>query len=145
MRMQRRGRRGAGRIGPESIRLNIIALVDVVFLLLLYFIMAGTVAGEEARLGTTLATQGASASAGVRPQRLTVGWVDGAPRWQIGERVLTDRAALRAVLRELPREAGLVVMPDPDAPLEATAGAVQAARDVGFTRISYVTRKRLPR
>lgn len=139
MRMHARRRRGK-RLDPDGIRLQIIALVDVVLLLLLYFIMAGSVAQEEARLATTLATQGGRTMSMLMPQRLKVGWLDGRPRWVIGERIVTDRATLRSLLNELPREVGLVVAPEPDAPLEATVAAVQLARELGFTKVSYVTR-----
>ncbi|MBL0927767.1 MAG: biopolymer transporter ExbD [Phycisphaerales bacterium] len=139
MRLRRRRSRLARRINPEGIRLQIVALVDVVLLLLLYFIMAGSIDDQESRLAATLAARGAGATTAMLPQQLLVGWSAGRPRWQMGERTITDRAALRSFLAGLPREPGLVVIPDPDAPIEAAATAIQLARDLGFTRISYAS------
>jgi hypothetical protein len=51
---------------------------------------------------------------------------------------MTTREALTGVLRQLPKEAGVVVRVRGDAPVAAAAAAQQACKDAGFTRISYV-------
>ena len=47
-------RREDRRFRPEKVRLPLIALIDVVFFLLIYFVIAGTMAGEEAQLASAL-------------------------------------------------------------------------------------------
>lgn len=140
MRVKTRMRHGSHRMRPEDLRLAIIPLVDVVFLLLLYFVMAGSFAEDEKRLATALATDSSgSRSAEFIPQRVRVSWVEDHAVWTIGERITADRGELRGILVGLPRDVGLIVAPDRDAPLEATAAAVQIARDLGFDKLSYVS------
>lgn len=124
----------------EAVRLPLIALIDVVLFLLFYFVISYSPTGEERELGTALATVGAPSTAGdaaARPQVLKVGWLDDRPAFRVGDEVITESAALTHLLRTLPREAGIVVMAASDAPVEATAAAVQAGKDAGFEKISY--------
>lgn len=133
-----RGR--SARFELEAVRLPLIALIDVVLFLLFYFVISYSPTSEERELGTALATVGAPAPAGdasARPQVIRVGWLDGRPAFRVGEEVLTENVALTHVLRTLPQEAGMVVMAAADAPVEATAAAVQAGKDAGFQKISY--------
>jgi hypothetical protein len=55
--------------------------------------------------------------------------------------VVQDQASLTAILRELPKEPGVVVRVDEDELVQWAAAALQAARDAGFTRVSYVAGK----
>jgi biopolymer transport protein ExbD len=61
-------------------------------------------------------------------------------RFTIGQVVVRDQASLRAVLERLPREPGVAVRADPAAPIAAVAAALQAAKDAGFEKRSYVPR-----
>ena len=124
------------RLNPESIRLPLIALIDVVLFLLLYFVIATSYEAEERELGTTLATEGGAPSTAT-PEVVTSLWSDATARYRLDALEYADRASLTAALQVLPRETGLVISAAADAPVEVTAGAVQAARDAGFTRISF--------
>lgn len=131
-------RRETSRFELEKTRLPLVAMIDVVMFLLFYFIIAGNIAAEEASLSTTLgASQGRSTSL-LQSQTLLIELQNGVPVYRIGERIMADRAALASVLDLLPRDAGIIVKPAPDVPVEATATAVQVAKDAGFTRISYL-------
>jgi len=124
------------RLNPESIRLPLIALIDVVLFLLLYFVISTSYEAEERELGTTLATEGASGST-ITPEVVTILWSDGSARYRIDALEYADRASLTVALRALPVDTGLVISAAADAPVQVTAGAVQAGRDAGFTRISF--------
>lgn len=128
------------RLNPASIRLPLIALIDVILFILLYFMLAGTLAPEEADLATALRAEKSQSrsAADLLPQTIHVENAGGAPRFRLGERVLADRAALAGVLRQLPRELGLVIKVNGDVPVSAAAAAVQACKDAGFTKVSYV-------
>ncbi len=132
--------RSSVRLDPASIRLPLIALIDVILFILLYFMLAGTLAAEEADLATALRTESAvgARAADLLPQTILVESVDGVARFRLGERVLPDRDALTEVLRQLPREMGVVVKVNGDVPVAAAAAAVQACKDAGFVKVSYV-------
>ena len=62
----------------------------------------------------------------------------GKPTFRLGQRVLTDRVGLREVLDQLPKGGGVVVRVAGDVPVEAAATAIQACKDAGFVKVSYV-------
>ena len=128
----------------EIIRLPLVALIDVCLFLLLYFMIAGTFAGEESALATTIAGarsggggSGSTLSVQVLRVRSTPGKGSGV-EYTIGARLMGDRASLLEVLRALPKEVGMVIKVDDEAPVEAAAGAIQACKDAGFTKVTYV-------
>ncbi len=143
----RLSRRRASRLDPEQIRLPLMALIDVVLFLLFYFIIAGTMAGEETELATALGTsRGASQQASsLQPQVLGIAWVadtgsaGGHAEFKLGQRTVRERQTLFNILQQLPKEVGIIIRPAANVPVEATATAIQMARDAGFRRISYAT------
>lgn len=126
--------------GTGIMRLPLAALIDVVFFLLLYFIMAGTLSAAEGELPMTLSTGKRAAGSGsdYSTQVLFVQAEGGKARYRLGSRSIGDQEELTRVLAQLPKEPGIVVRADDDAPVSFTAGALQAARDAGFARVSYV-------
>lgn len=123
-------------------RLPLVALIDVVLFLLIYFIMVGNLAPVEQNLETTLKTdrKAAGDANNLIPQIVSVDATDGKASFQIGERVIGDKATLTTVLSGLNKEAGVVVRVAGRAPVWAAAAAVQACKDAGFTKVSYVPR-----
>lgn len=120
-------------------RLSLIAFIDVVLFILLYFLMAGNLAAVESELASALQTaKGSSTTADLAPQVVRVDVVDGKVVFQIGERSIGDRESLTAVLRQLNRDAGIFVKVTDRAPVGAWAAANQACRDAGFVKVSYV-------
>jgi biopolymer transport protein ExbD len=132
--------RSRTRIDPASIRLPLIALIDVILFILLYFMLAGSLAAQEADLATALRTEkGAGAAASdLVPQMLVVEAGGAGPQFRLGERIATDRASLLVVLGQLRKEVGIIIKVRGDVPVGAAATAVQACKDAGFTRVSYV-------
>ncbi len=124
----------------EKVRLPLVALLDVILFLLLYFIIAGTLAAPEAELPSSLRTdrKGSGRGSDLQPQILMVESRAGAVRFRIGERAMDTKPALVTVLGQLPKESGIVVRVAGEAPVEAAAAALQACRDAGFIKISYV-------
>lgn len=124
-------------------RLPLVALIDVVLFLLFYFVVSYSVSGEERELGATLASLGPAApspgdtGAKGRPQLVLVRWADSGPEFRVGTEVAADEQALVALLQGLPKDEGMVIAAAADAPVEATAAAMQAGRDAGFERIGY--------
>lgn len=125
-------------------KLPLVALIDVVLFLLLYFLIAGTLASPESSLSATTTPdrkgggRGNALTAQVLKVEPTAAGTGGGVRFVIGARVSTDRAGLREVLSGLPKDAGIVVKVSDDVAIAAAATALQVARDVGFSKVSYV-------
>jgi biopolymer transport protein ExbD len=131
------------RFSIDKVRLPLVALIDVILFLLIYFVMAGTLAGEEAQLAAALKTdkKGSGAGSDLAPQVVYVDVVAGVPKFRLGDRIFPDRASLSPVLAQLPKGNGIVVRVGGAAPVEAAASALQACKDAGFQKVSYVPGK----
>jgi biopolymer transport protein ExbD len=121
--------------------LPLISLIDVVFLLLVYFLVTSDFSQQERRLPSAVQTEGGGVrSVRLQPQIVEIA-VDGeGVRFTIGQVMVRDKGSLTGVLERLPREPGVAVRATPDAPVSAIASALQAARDAGFEKRSYVPR-----
>ncbi|MDX2132515.1 MAG: biopolymer transporter ExbD [Planctomycetota bacterium] len=132
--------RSTGRGHGHTPRLPLVAIIDVVLFLLLYFCYVADLTPEERHLASAIQadTSPGGASGGLVPQVLIVESAGGRVRYRMGERVMESREALGAVLRSLPTSAGIVIRVNADVPVGAAAAAVAAGREAGFTKISYV-------
>ena len=121
--------------------LPLISLIDVVFLLLIYFLITSDFSQQERRLPAAVQTEGGGArSVELQPQIVQISLVEGRVRYTIGQVAVEDKAALTSVLEQLPKEPGVAVRASPEAPVSAVAAALQAAKDAGFEKRSYVPR-----
>jgi biopolymer transport protein ExbD len=128
------------RFAPGRIRLPLVAMVDVVLFLLLYFLVVGTLAGEEGHLPSAVTTERpqATRAADLQPQIVYVEAQGDAVVFRIGEHIARDKAALTEVLRQLPQEGGVVVRVAGQVQVDHAAAALQACNDAGFRKVSYV-------
>ncbi|MHC4414545.1 MAG: ExbD/TolR family protein [Planctomycetota bacterium] len=125
----------------EGIALNLVSMIDVTFLMLIYFMATMVLAKPEDRLSPSLQTQSQSAAgptADFQPQLVDVLLIDGAPAYRLGEKVLRQKVDLLTALERLYKPAGLFVRAADDAQVGFVAGAIQAARDAGFEQVTYV-------
>lgn len=122
------------------LRPELTSLIDVIFLLLIYFFLSTTYAAPEAALEPALLAQreAPGRSADLQPQIVDAQLIDGAPAFAISGQVFRDRESLAVMLRSLPKEMGVFIRSAGDVPIGWTVSAVQAATDAGFTRITYV-------
>ncbi len=127
----------------EEPAINLTALIDVVFLLLIFF-MVTTTFNRETRLAVNLPEADAEA-AEPSPEQLEIA-VDPDGRYAVNGRLLTDRepGTLRNALEDVAGDdRGMPVVLVADA--EATHQSVVTAMDVlgqsGFNRISIATRE----
>jgi len=132
--------RRSGRERASRITLNMASMIDVVFLLLAYFLLTTVMVRPEDRLTPNLAVERVKASdaSDFEPQILEVVVVGEGPRYRLGARLIEERQELVEALRALPQEAGLVVRVHDDAPVGFAATALQSGRDAGFTQVTYV-------
>lgn len=120
--------------------LQLVSMVDMIFLLLIYFLASTSYAPPESHLAPALMAQQVAGgrAADFSPQVVEVAAVAGEPAYRIGERVLRSPGALRGVLEELPKEGGVFVKGAGNVETRWAIEAIQAARDAGFVRVTYV-------
>ncbi len=120
--------------------LPIVSLIDVTMCLLLYFMLAGSLTPPEGELASMLKAQTGAATGArdLQAQVLIVEPSSTGPRFRIGEWAVTEKTKLITVLARLPKQAGIVVRVSGEVPIEAAATALQACKDAGFNRVSYV-------
>lgn len=122
-------------------RLPLTSLIDVIFLLLIYFMVTSQFVASEAELSASLKSKQTAGGRALdlQPQVIVLRrGPDGVTRYQIGERVAADKAALTTILRQLSIDSGVFVRAAGDVPVGDTAAALQACRDAGFKKVSYV-------
>jgi biopolymer transport protein ExbD len=129
----------------ERITLNLASMIDVTFLLLIYFMVTMVIQPQEDRLSPTLQTEsaeGASSENDFQTQIVDVLLLDGEPTYRIGGRDCRDRASLQAVLDPLPKSVGVFVKVNAGVPVGFAVTAIQVARDAGFEQVTYVPARR---
>ena len=120
-------------------RLQLTSMIDVIFLLLIFFMVTTTFSDPESHLTPGLQEQrGSGRASDLEPQIVDVVKENGADVFRIGARLFMDKASLTAALRELPKEPGVFVRVSNDVSVAGAAAAVQAGRDAGFDKVSYV-------
>ncbi len=124
---------------PGLAHLPITSLIDVVFLLLIYFMVTSTITPSESSVSSALRSdqQSGGQAADYEPQVVTVDVVQGEVAFLIGDRALRRQEELTVLLRELPKEGGVFIRGVDRAPVWAIAAAKQAAIDAGFIKRSY--------
>ena len=131
-----RARRRAQRLG-----VNLTSMIDVTFLLLVYFMVSTVMARQEDQLTSSLQTRDSDATGSqvdFQPQIIEVLSLEGTPSYRLAGRVFTDDRSLESVLSELPHEIGVFIRVHPNVPVGFALAAVQSARNAGFTQVTYV-------
>lgn len=128
----------------ERITIGMATLIDVVFLLLAYFLLTTVVSQREDRLTPNLQLD-REVSGGQQqdfvPQVVEVLVSDNRTIYRLGTRDFQGRDGLLEALRELPKDPGLFVRVQPGPTVAAAALAIQCGRDAGFSEVTYVPAK----
>jgi biopolymer transport protein ExbD len=128
-----------GRRLHNEARMNITPMIDVVFLLLIFFLTTTTFLDPESLLSPLIRTSEESAQAAyLQPQVVRVAKVAGEIRYVVGDQRLRTQTELTAVIRALPKEPGIYIEVTGEASVDHAAAALQAARDAGFEKVTYV-------
>lgn len=116
------------------------SMIDVVFLLLIFFMVTVSASAPESDLASTLKPESnqQGAAADFQPQIVTVSRSGDAVFYKLGAHQLTTRSELARLLKELPKNSGVIVKVYNDVPVEAAAGVLQTCKDAGFNKVSYV-------
>lgn len=119
--------------------LELTSMIDVIFLLLIYFILTSTYQLPESQLSPALQTDTSSAaSQDLTPQVIVVGVHEGRPGFLLGSRIIRAKKPLTEALRELPLQQGLIIRASDAVTAKWASDALQAARDAGFSKVTYV-------
>ena len=130
-------------VPPRSTRrpsLPLTSLIDVVFLLLIFFMLTATFTPDEGRIDAGLAVEGRGDAAedDLVPQIIEVAGGPAGDVFTIGGRVPASQRELTDILRGLPKAPGVVIRVRDSATIAGVAAAEQAVADAGFTRRTYV-------
>lgn len=122
--------------------LPLTSMIDVVFLLLVYFLVTSEFSQPERDLESTVQTDGGGVQASeLQPQIVDVQLGGSGVVFRIGSSELGSQAELQRVLETLPKEPGVAIRAGRDVPIRYVASAMQASLDAGFDRRSYVPRE----
>ncbi len=125
----------------QEVRLHLTSMIDIIFLLLIFFIVNTQFILPESHLDPNIQTQSdsdAASAADFTPQVLTVESLDGQPAYRLGSRIVRARAELLPMLQALPKDLGIFVKIADQIPVEFTVAAIQSCHDAGFEKITYV-------
>lgn len=125
----------------NRITLNLASMIDVTFLLLLYFMVTMVLATPEDRLSSALhaRTEPASGAAtDFQAQIVDVGIFGGKPGYRLGARVFLNKASLQTALEQLNKATGLFIRVSDEPSVEFMIAAFQSGHDAGFEKITYV-------
>jgi len=128
----------ARRRAPFALQMT--PMIDVVFLLLIFFLVSTTQTPPESHLSSALQAERATSSqaADFEPQIIEVGIFEGRAGYRLGDRVARTRAQLLEIIEQLPRDVGVFVKGDGDVPTHWAATALQICRNAGFRKLTYV-------
>jgi len=125
-------------------------MIDVVFLLLVFFVATASFQTVEYLLPSSVSTQAAGGSAAAaQPEEADFEMVEvllamqsGRPTWKINDVPLAGLDELSAKLTEMQQinpDADVIINPRPDVPLEHVIDVYDRARRVGFAKIKFAT------
>ena len=136
---------------PPMVQLSMTSMIDVIFLLLIFFVCTANFERLEALLATELAASGVTGSVSVtQPEilnldhaRITISYKNNQPAWQVEGRDCRSLRDLQAVLVQIARakdDFPLVISCDENVPVEFWLDVIDACRQVGLTNISFELR-----
>jgi biopolymer transport protein ExbD len=125
----------------NRVELAMTSMIDVVFLLLIFFMTTASFVKTERQLDTNIKSQESSSSVAsdLEPAIVEVVNVEGVFLYRVGGRTLQTPVELTDLLRQFPSKVdGAYVKVSNDVPFRLAAAAIQACKDAGFSLVSYV-------
>jgi biopolymer transport protein ExbD len=127
---------------PEEVDLNITPLIDVVFLLLIFF-MVSTTFDHESEVNITL-PKASKEIAQAKPDAINVA-IDSQSRIYINEKELLNSqiSTIKEVLYDISadlKDAPIIISADEETPYQMVIRIMDAARQLGLVKITFATR-----
>jgi biopolymer transport protein ExbD len=131
----------------SKIELQMTSMIDVVFLLLIFFIVTSSFNKTERELDPAIKVQKTSlnqAASDLAPAIVEiVRGASGSYVYKVGGREMTSAAELTEVLRQFDNKLdGAFVRVEDDAPFQMAADAIQACKNARFSLVYYVPLQR---
>ena len=123
----------------SKLDLPLTSMIDVVFLLLIYFLVTSSLVKEERELDAGIQIRRtASGASDLAPTIIRIVPGGGGYVYKVGGREFTSQAQLTRVLAQLENKTEMAyVSPDDDAPYDMAAAAIQALKDARFSNVTY--------
>jgi biopolymer transport protein ExbD len=130
----------AKRSSIKHAALSLSSMIDVTFLLLIYFIVTTVIATPEDLLKVALKVEQSSTVTvdDFEPQIILVTSINNQYVYQMGDRSFTDRIQLAEFLEALPKEPGVIIRVTNFVPVSFAVTAIQEARNASFEKVTYV-------
>ncbi len=124
----------------ESLQLATPGMIDIVFLLLIFFLVNSSFRPTERQIESRLADPtAASTSAPQEPLTIKILPLAGIYGYQVGGRQFVDRQSLNRWLKQWPvKSQSVMVMTPADAPIEMSILTINDCKQAGFETVSYV-------
>lgn len=125
----------------SRLELSMTSMIDVVFLLLIFFMTTASFVETERHLnsGIQVRRQAAGTQADFEPVIVEIARSSGRFVYRLGEREVTTQQELTDLLRRFDNKAdGAFVRVGDDAPFALAAAAIQACKTARFAMVSYV-------
>ncbi|MBP87586.1 MAG: hypothetical protein CMJ64_12820 [Planctomycetaceae bacterium] len=125
----------------RKITLSMTSMIDVVFLLLIFFMTTASFVKTERDLDSAIKVNDKSSSEATDMEPAIVEIVPGGGSfvYRVGGRELMSREELEEVLRGFPNKLdGAFVQVSDEAPFRMAAAAIQACKNADFEAVSYV-------
>jgi len=126
-------------------------MIDVVFLLLVFFVWTASFQIVEYQLPGYLASRQAAAGPAAQPDPsqldfdsvvIKIGWQEGKPHWSLNGRTFASLALIQAPLAKIvviKSDLPVIIDPAAEMPLKHVIRAYDAGRSIGFSDIRFAT------
>ena len=128
--------------------LNMTSMIDVIFLLLIFFVFTANFDELERLLPMNLTLHGTTAEEEKieLPEEQTVtirlfGSSQSPPSWEIGEEHFSDRAALEKRIGGYAESTTIIIAPDGTVPVESVLDLYDLCRQSGLERLQFQAKK----
>ncbi|MGY8752829.1 MAG: ExbD/TolR family protein [Phycisphaerales bacterium] len=130
----------SNRKGMNRAALSMSSMIDVTFLLLIYFIVSTVLSKPEDQLTPALKVdQGAVVEESLlEPQIILVQQYNEQPVYKIGSQIFTKREQLAEVLLKLPKDPGVIIKAGDNVTVGFAIAAIQESNNAGFEKVTYV-------
>ena len=128
----------------EKIELSMTSMIDVVFLLLIFFMTTASFVKTERQLDSNIKNQDSSSSSASDMEPAIIDIVNSGGRFvfRVGAREILNAEELTGILRQFPSKLdGAYVKVSDEAPFGMVAAAIQSCKDADFTTVTYVPPK----
>jgi Biopolymer transport protein len=132
----------------QAVQLMVTPMIDVIFLLLIFFVCTANFDRIEGLLPTELASSGVTGHVAVTDPLLLgadralikISYENGSPRWQVEGRNCQSLRELQAVLVQIAKakdDFPIILSCDENVPVEIWLNVIDSCRQVGLVNISF--------